>query len=54
MFNNLQEENKEEQVANVLTKPLSQIKFEYYRDKLGEVWKDLPRKRSDDDDNVVS
>jgi hypothetical protein len=30
-----------EQVANVLTKPLSKVKFEYFKDKLGLV----PRKR---------
>ena len=30
-----------EQVANVLTKSLSKVKFEYFRDKLGVV----PRKR---------
>jgi hypothetical protein len=33
-----------EQVANVLTKPSSRVKFEYFRDKLGVVRKDLPRK----------
>jgi hypothetical protein len=33
-----------EQVADVLTKPLSCVKFEYFRDKLGVVRKDLPRK----------
>jgi hypothetical protein len=33
-----------EQVADVLTKPLSLVKFEYFRDKLGIVRKDLPRK----------
>ena len=33
-----------EQVADVLTKPLSQVKFERFRDKLGEVQKNLPRK----------
>ena len=27
----------EEQVADVLTKPLSRVKFEYFRDKLGVV-----------------
>ena len=35
----------EEQVADVLTKPMSHVKFEYFRDKLGVVRKDLPRKR---------
>ena len=29
---------------NVLTKPLSRVKFENFRDKLGEVRKNLPRK----------
>jgi hypothetical protein len=33
-----------EQVADVLTKPLSCVKFEHFRDKLGIVRKDLPRK----------
>jgi hypothetical protein len=27
----------------VLTKPLSRVKFEHFRDKLGIVQKDLPR-----------
>ena len=31
----------DEQVADVLIKPLSEVKFEYFRDKLGVV----PRKR---------
>ena len=31
----------DEQVADVLTKPLSKVKFEYFRDKLGVV----PHKR---------
>ena len=35
----------EEQVADVLTKPLARVKFEYFRDKLGVVRKDLSRKR---------
>ena len=35
----------EEQVANVLTKPLARVKFEYFRDTLGVVRKDLSRKR---------
>jgi hypothetical protein len=34
----------DEQVANVLTKPLSHVKFEHFQDKLGVVRKDLPRK----------
>ena len=33
-----------EQVANVLTKPLSRVKFEYFRDKRGVVQKDIPWK----------
>ena len=39
----VQEKNNE--VVNVLTKPLSHVKFEYFRDKLAVVRKDLPRKR---------
>ena len=35
----------EEQVVDMLTKPLSCVKFEYFRDNLGVVRKDLPRKR---------
>ena len=31
-------------VADVLTKSLSQVKFEHFRDKLGEVQKNLPQK----------
>ena len=31
-----------EHVANVLTKPLSRVKLEHFRDKLGVVRKDLP------------
>jgi hypothetical protein len=34
----------DEKVADVLTKPLSHVKFEYFQDKLGIVRKDLPRK----------
>ena len=34
----------EEQVADLLTKPLAHVKFEYFRDKLGVVQKDLSRK----------
>jgi hypothetical protein len=36
--------SKNEQVVDVLTKPLSRVKFEHFRDKLGIVRKDLPRK----------
>ena len=35
----------EEQVADVLTKPLACVKFEYFRAKLGVVRKDLSLKR---------
>ena len=31
-------------VFDVLTKPLSQVKFKHFRDKLGKVRKNLPRK----------
>jgi hypothetical protein len=41
---NLQYVSMYEQVADVLTKPLSHVKFEHFRDKLGKVRKDLPRK----------
>ena len=41
---NLQYVGTNEQVADVLTKSLSLVKFEYFWDKLGVVWKDLPRK----------
>jgi ATP sulfurylase len=40
----LQYVSVDEQVADVLTKPLSHVKFEHFRDKLGVVRKDLPRK----------
>ena len=32
----------DEQVVDVLTKPLSRVKFEHFRDKLGVVRKDFP------------
>ena len=35
----------EEQVADVLTRHLSRVKFEHFRDKLGVVRKDLTAKR---------
>ena len=38
----LQYASTDEQVVDVLTKPLSRIKFEHFRDKLGIVQKDLP------------
>ena len=34
----------DEQVVDVLMKPLSRVKFEHFRDKLGVVRKDLSRK----------
>ena len=34
-----------EQVAHVLTKNLACVKFEYFRDRIGVVRKDLSRKR---------
>ena len=34
----------DEQVVDVLTKPLVQVKFEYFRDKLGVVQNNMPRK----------
>jgi hypothetical protein len=40
----LQYVSMNEQVVDVLTKPLSRVKFEHFRDKLGVVRKDLPRK----------
>jgi hypothetical protein len=40
----LQYVSTDEQVVDVLTKPLSRVKFENLRDKLGVVHKDLPQK----------
>ena len=34
-----------EQVADVLTKPLACVNFEYFQDKLGVVRKELPWKK---------
>jgi hypothetical protein len=34
-----------EQIVDMLTKPLSRVKFVYFRDKLGVVQKDFPSKR---------
>ena len=39
----LQYVSTDEKVVDVLMKPLSRIKFEHFRDKLGVVQKDLPR-----------
>jgi hypothetical protein len=38
----LQYISKDEQVSDVLTKPLSRVKFEHFQDKLGIVRKDPP------------
>jgi hypothetical protein len=40
----LQYVSMDEHVVDVLTKPLSHVKFEHFQDKLGIVRKDLPRK----------
>jgi hypothetical protein len=40
----LQYISTDEQVADMLTKPLSRVKFEHFRDKLGIVRKDPPCK----------
>jgi hypothetical protein len=40
----LQYVGTDEQVLDVLTKPLSHVKFEHFRDNLGIVRKDLLRK----------
>jgi hypothetical protein len=40
----LQYVTTDEQVANVLIKPLSHVKFEHFRDNIGIVRKDLLRK----------
>jgi hypothetical protein len=38
----LQYISTDEQVVDVMTKPLSRVKFEHFRDKLGIVQKNLP------------
>jgi hypothetical protein len=40
----LQYVSTNEQVVDVLTKPLSRVNFEHFREKLGVVHKDLPQK----------
>jgi hypothetical protein len=42
---NLQYVVIDKQIVDVLIEPLSKIKFEYFRDTLGVVLKDFPRKR---------
>jgi hypothetical protein len=42
---NLQYFATDEQIDDMLTKPLSKVKFVYFRDKLGVVQKDTPSKR---------
>ena len=34
----------EEQIADVLTKPLARVKFEYFREKLGVLQIEVPSK----------
>ena len=41
---NLQYVVTDEHIANVLTKPLARVKFEYFREKLGVIWIDVPSK----------
>ena len=41
----LQYVSADEQVVIVLTKPLSQVKFEYFCDKISVVRKDFPHKK---------
>ena len=36
---------REEQIADVLTKPLARMKFEYFRERLGVIYIEVPRKR---------
>ena len=40
----LQHVSTDEQVVDVMTKPLSRVKFEYFCDNLGVIKKDFPRK----------
>ena len=43
----LQYVSTDEQVDDVMTKPLSRVKFEYFRDKLSVVRKDFPLKEEE-------
>ena len=40
----LQYVSTDEQVVDLLTKPMSRVKFVFFRENLGVVWKDPPRK----------
>ena len=35
----------DEQIVDVLTKPLAKVKFEYFRERLGVIQNETPRKR---------
>ena len=35
----------EEQIADVFTKPLARVKFKYFRERLGVIQIEIPRKR---------
>ena len=35
----------DEKIADVLTKPLARVKFEYFREKLGVLYIEIPPKR---------
>ena len=35
----------EEKIADVLINPLARVKFEYFREILGVIWIEIPRKR---------
>ena len=41
----LQYVSTDEKVVDVMIKPLSRVKFEYFHDKLGVVRKDFPHKK---------
>ena len=43
----LQYVNTDEQVVDVLTRPLSRVKFEYFHDKLSVVRNKFPRKEEE-------
>ena len=42
---NLQYVAMEEQIADVLTKPLERMKLEYFRERIGVIQNETPRKR---------